>query len=267
MLRWPALPFSRPCSSCSDPMPMRSPAGPMTAVPPQLGWDGAVKIASSSTYSQYPANSCLATIRAATERCRPPAPATTTRSPIAAAAELPMGRPAGPAGPAPAPGRSRFPGHRPRRGPAPARPSIGVEPDGFGLGDEIADGQDQPVCADHDAVAGAFGAERPGGEGVLGHRRANPTPRRAAVEIEVVILGLGPRLRRHFPVAQARHRRKSFFADGDEIIREGPFKSWCRAPVGGAQWTGCWDQSRSRQSASDRTNAILGYVNTSVGAR
>jgi hypothetical protein len=28
------------------------PAGPISAVPPQLGWAGAVKIASSSTYSQ-----------------------------------------------------------------------------------------------------------------------------------------------------------------------------------------------------------------------
>ena len=39
--------------------------------------DGEVKIASSSTYSQFPANSCLAAMRATTECLRPPAPATT----------------------------------------------------------------------------------------------------------------------------------------------------------------------------------------------
>ncbi len=55
-------------------MPRNSPAGPIIALPPHNGWDGAVKIASSRTYSQLPANSCLAAMRAATERLRPPAP-------------------------------------------------------------------------------------------------------------------------------------------------------------------------------------------------
>jgi hypothetical protein len=40
------------CSSWSEPMPISSPALLMTAVPPQCGCAGAVKIASSSTYSQ-----------------------------------------------------------------------------------------------------------------------------------------------------------------------------------------------------------------------
>ena len=52
MLRCSFGPFSRARSSCSEPMPMRSPAGPISAVPPQFGCAGAVKIASSSTYSQ-----------------------------------------------------------------------------------------------------------------------------------------------------------------------------------------------------------------------
>ncbi len=61
------------------------------AVPPQNGCAGEVKIASSSTYSQLPANSCLAAMRATTECLRPPAPATTTGSPTLAEFELPIG--------------------------------------------------------------------------------------------------------------------------------------------------------------------------------
>ena len=40
-----------------------------------------------------------------------------------------------------------------------------MQPDGFRLGDQIADGEDQAV-ADDDAVAGALDAQRFGGEGV-----------------------------------------------------------------------------------------------------
>src|SRR6516164_4472777 len=47
----------------------------------------------------------------------------------------------------------------------------GGEPDRLGLGDEIADGQDEAVLADQYTAAGAFGAERPGREGVLRNRR------------------------------------------------------------------------------------------------
>ena len=40
-----------------------------------------------------------------------------------------------------------------------------MQPDRFGLGDQIADGQHQPVV-DQDAVAGALGAQRLRAEGV-----------------------------------------------------------------------------------------------------
>ena len=41
-----------PCWSCSEPMPISVPSGPIRAVPPQWGWEGAMNRASSSTYSQ-----------------------------------------------------------------------------------------------------------------------------------------------------------------------------------------------------------------------
>src|SRR5260221_14785262 len=52
---------------------------------------GRGKIASSRTYSQLPANSCLAAMRATTECLLPPSPATTTESPTFAAFDCPIG--------------------------------------------------------------------------------------------------------------------------------------------------------------------------------
>ena len=91
MLSGSGVPLSRTCCTCSEPIPSSSPDGPIIAVPPQNGWAGAVKIASSRTYSQLPANSCLAAMRAATECLRPPAPATTTGSPTFAVFDWPIG--------------------------------------------------------------------------------------------------------------------------------------------------------------------------------
>lgn len=73
-------------------MPPSEPSPAMSAAPPQLGWAGLVKIASSSRYSQYPANSCFAATRAAIALALPPPPATTTRSPTRMRAELPSGK-------------------------------------------------------------------------------------------------------------------------------------------------------------------------------
>ena len=102
----------------------------------------------------------------ATDRVRPPAPPSTTRSPISVAAEEPSGT-----------GIEIEAAERLHQ----AKTGLGVEaermalhhaavaemqPDGLGLGDQIADGQDQPVV-DHHAVAGAFGAEIVGAEGVV----------------------------------------------------------------------------------------------------
>ncbi len=44
------------------------------------------------------------------------------------------------------------------------------QPNRLGLGDQVADRQDQTVPADQYTAAGALGAERPGAEGVLRHR-------------------------------------------------------------------------------------------------
>src|SRR6267142_5186135 len=52
--------------------------------------------------------------------------------------------------------------HMPRDGAAVTQ----AEPDRLGLGDEIADGQDQTVLADENPVAGPLGAERLGAEGI-----------------------------------------------------------------------------------------------------
>ena len=66
------------------------------------------------------------------------------------------------------------------------------QPDRFGFGDQIADGQNEAIAADQDAVAGPFRAERRCGERIGGdpHRDADHA-RQGMVEIEGVI----PRLR------------------------------------------------------------------------
>ena len=85
----------------------------------------------------------------------------------------------------------------------------GGQPDRLGLGDQITDGQHQPVAADQDGAAGALGAERPGGERVLRNRRLQPQHRaQRAVQIEFVILRLRLDLGRYFPFDVSRHRSR-----------------------------------------------------------
>ena len=81
-----------------------------------------------------------------------------------------------------------------------------MQPDGLGLGDQIADGQHQPV-ADHHAIAGALGAERLGGEGIGRNDGMQPDHRgQRALEVEPKILRARLDRRRHFPFGQRRHR-------------------------------------------------------------
>ena len=77
-----------------------------------------------------------------------------------------------------------------------------MQPDGLGLGDQIADGQHQPV-ADQNAVAGAFDAERLGGEGVGWNDRTQADHRRQrAFEIVAVVLHTRLGGRGDFPFEQ-----------------------------------------------------------------
>ena len=66
-----------------------------------------------------------------------------------------------------------------------------MQPDRFGLGDQIADGEHQPVVDQH-AVAGALAAERVGGEGVGRDDGVQADHRgQRALEIVAVVLGRG----------------------------------------------------------------------------
>src|SRR6266403_4757250 len=104
----------------------------------------------------------------ATERARPPAPPTTTRSPIWVAVEE-------------------------------------MTPDGFGLGDQVTDGQHPPVV-DHDTIAGALGSQGVGTEGVGGDDRMQADHRRKhAIEIETVVARTWLKRRRYFPFSQRGH--------------------------------------------------------------
>ena len=77
-----------------------------------------------------------------------------------------------------------------------------MQPDRFRLGDEVADGEHHAV-ADQDAVAGALGAERLGGEGIGGNDGAQSHQRgQGALEIIGVILRLGLDGMRHLPIAR-----------------------------------------------------------------
>ncbi len=95
------------------------------------------------------------------------------------------------------------------------------EPDGFGLGDQIADGQHQTIATDQNAAAGALGSERPGGEGVV--RNARPQAEHCtqrAVEIKVAFAGLRLDLARDLPVYVSRHGGNSSVAPGAIITRK-----------------------------------------------
>ena len=66
-----------------------------------------------------------------------------------------------------------------------------ADPDGLGLGDQIADGEHQAVVADDDAVPRPLGAQRLGGEGVGGDDRLDADDRgQRLVEIVIVVVRL-----------------------------------------------------------------------------
>ena len=76
----------------SEPMPTSLPSRLISAAPLHSGWAGTVKRASSSRYSQLPANARLAEIRAGAAIAGPPKLATSTGSPTLRSAELPSSR-------------------------------------------------------------------------------------------------------------------------------------------------------------------------------
>ena len=82
---------------------------------------------------------------------------------------------------------------------------VEVQPDGFGLGDEITDREHQ-AFVDHDRIAGAFGAERLRAERVGGNDRVQAHDRGQGV-IKIILVIFGARLEgeRHFPFGQRRH--------------------------------------------------------------
>jgi len=80
-----------------------------------------------------------------------------------------------------------------------------MQPDGFGLGDQIADGQYQSIIDQH-AIAGALGPQGLCAKGIAGDDRMQANHRgQHAVEIEIVVGR--PRLirRRHLPFSQRGH--------------------------------------------------------------
>src|SRR5437764_9036073 len=96
--------------------------------------------------------------------------------------------------------------HMPRDSPADAR----GEPDGLGLGDQIADRQDEAVLADQDAAAGPLGTQGPGGKSVFRDSGMKPQhgPERP-VQVKGVIFRLWLEFGRYFPLDRSRHRRGS----------------------------------------------------------
>ena len=86
------------------------------------------------------------------------------------------------------------------------------DPDRFGLGDEIADRQDQPVAADGDAAAHALGTEDRRREGILGNLRAHGHDRlERRVEVEPDILRIRLQLRGKSPLRGIFQGGASFF--------------------------------------------------------
>ena len=134
-----------------------------------------------------------------------------------------------------------------------------MQPDGFGLGDEIADGQHQPVVDQH-AIAGALGAERLRAEGVGRDDRMQPDHRgQRAVEIETVIARARLVRRRHFPFGQRGHRCSPGIARPPPTPRNPNRSRFCQRQfcrVISAKWprieiadlTQDWKQSQFRHS-------------------
>ena len=84
------------------------------------------------------------------------------------------------------------------------------EPDRLRLGDEIADGQNQPVGTDQHAIAGALGAQRVGGEGIRRDDGAHAHHGgQRGFKIVGIVRGLGLRSRRYLPIAHRGHAKNS----------------------------------------------------------
>jgi hypothetical protein len=82
-------------------------------------------------------------------------------------------------------------------------------PSGARFGDQVADGEDQAVFADHDAAARALGAEDRSGKGVFRNFGAHADHRvERAVKIEAPVLRARPHVDRKGPFALfLRHAR------------------------------------------------------------
>ena len=149
------------------------------------------------------------------------------------------------------------------------RAAVGGEPDGLGLGDQIADRQHQPVRADHDAVAGARGAEDRGGERVVRDLRAQAQDgRERALEVEGALrrfglrrLGDRPlgRLARHLPLAHRRIGPRCSAALVGSRSR--------RARPGYPASSGCRARSRARQPQSPVRADAPGRALPGAGSR
>ena len=71
----------------------------------------------------------------------------------------------------------------------------------LGFRHQVADGENDPILADHDPVAAPLDPERVRRIGVGGHARTQPDDRtQRAIEIEPIIHRPGLRPRRHFPI-------------------------------------------------------------------
>ena len=83
-----------------------------------------------------------------------------------------------------------------------------TEPDGLGLGDQVADGEHQPVAADDDAMAGPLGAEDRGGKGIVGDAGAETDHgRERPIEIEIEVFAARLHRRRQLPIGCSWHRQ------------------------------------------------------------
>ena len=77
-----------------------------------------------------------------------------------------------------------------------------MQPDGVGLGDQIADGEHEAIVDQH-AIAGALDAERIGREGIGRNDRMQADHRgQSALEIVGIILRTRLHRLRHFPFDQ-----------------------------------------------------------------
>ncbi len=130
----------------------------------------------------------------------------TTSSPTSTPRAEPRASGARPARRAAAPARSRSRSRR-RADARPPRGRRGGEPDRLGLGDQVADGEDEAVVADDDAVAGALGTEDRRGEGIFRNARLQSHDGvERALQIEFNVRRIGLQRRREGPVSWFGHR-------------------------------------------------------------